>query len=128
MYYTVAYPKKFKGVGGGGGGGGGGGKSTHSSSLETIFFLRETIFVMWEPFGYFLYYAIMGTMRDLFLHVCGGGGGFLVLSGDLFGFAPPPPATAQGERNFRAPKIIKIYLLILKCRIIGLNIFLIFNF
>ena len=91
-----------------------------------IFFLRETIFVMWEPFGYFLYYAIMGTMRDPFLHVCGGGG-FLVLSGDLFGFAPPP-ATAHGERNFRAPKIIKIYLLILKCRIIGLNIFLIFNF
>ena len=64
MYYTVAYPKKFKGVEGGG-------KSTHSSSLETIFFLRETIFVMWEPFGYFLYYAIMGTMRDLFLHVWG---------------------------------------------------------
>ena len=120
MYYTVAYPKKFKG-------GGGGGKSTHSSfSLETIFFLRETIFVMWEPFGYFLYYAIMGTMRDLFLHVWGGGG-FLVLSGDPFGFAPPP-ATAHGERNFRAPKIIKIYLLILKCSIIGLNIFLIFNF
>ena len=120
MYYTVAYPKKFKGVGGGGG------ASVHTRPPWKQFFLRETIFVMWEPFGYFLYYAIMGTMRDLFLHVWGGGG-FLVLSGDLFGFAPPP-ATAHGERNFRAPKIIKIYLLILKCRIVGLNIFLIFDF
>ena len=68
MYYTVAYPKKFKGVGGG--------ARVHTRPpWKQFFFLRETIFVMWQPFGYFLYYAIMGTMRDLFLHVWGGGGG-----------------------------------------------------
>ena len=78
---------------------------------------------------FFVYYAIMGIMRGLFLHV--GGGVFLSLVGTLLGL-PPPPYKHFCDRpcgeEFRVPKIIKIYLLILKCRIIGLNIFLIFKF
>ena len=55
IIYTVAYPQKFKG--------GGGGARVHTRpSPWKQFFLWETIFVMWEPFGYFLYYAIMGTL------------------------------------------------------------------
>ena len=119
MYYTVAYPKKFKGVGGGG-------KSTHSSSLETIFFTGDH-FCHVGAFWIFFILCHYGHNEGPLSSCVGGGEGFLVLSGDLFGFAPPP-ATAHGEKNFRAPKIIKIYLLILKCRIVGLNIFLIFDF
>ena len=93
MYYTVAYPKKFKGVGGG---------QEYTLVLPgNNFFLRETIFVMWEPFGYFLYYAIMGTMRDLFLRV-GGGGAFLSLVGTFLGLPPLQPH--MGRETFELQK------------------------
>ena len=94
MYYTVAYPKKFKGMGGG--------ARVHTRPPWKQFFLRETIFVMWEPFGYFLYYAIMGTMRDLFLHVWGGGGAFLSLVETFLGL--PPLRPHMGRETFELQK------------------------
>ena len=96
MYYTVAYPKKFKGVGGGG--------QEYTLVLPgNNFFLRETIFVMWEPFGYFLYYAIMGTMRDPLSSCVGGGGAFLSLVGTFLGL-PPPLRPHMGRETFELQK------------------------
>ena len=114
MYYTVAYPKKFKGVGGG--------ARVHTRPPWKQFFFTGDHFCHVGAFWIFFILCHYGHNEGPLSSCVWGGGGFLVLSGDLFGFAPPP-ATAHGERNFRAPKIIKIYLLILKCRIIGLNIF-----
>ena len=88
--YTVAYPKKIKGVGGGGG------KSTHSSSLETIFFFTGDHFchagAFWIVFILCHYGHNEGPLSS-----CVGGGAFLSLVGTFLGL-PHPCDRTWGEK------------------------------
>ena len=87
MDYTVAYPKKFKW--------GGGQEYTLVLLPGNNFFYGRPFLSCGSLLDIFLYYAIMGTMRGLFLHV--GGGAFLSLVGTLLGL-PPPCDRTWGEK------------------------------
>ena len=89
MYYTVAYPKKFKGVGGG--------ARVHTRPPWKQFFFTGDHFCHVGAFWIFFILCHYGHNEGP-LSSCVGGGGFLVLHGDLFGFAPPPCDRTWGEK------------------------------